>query len=48
MSTDLEIAQRAQLRDIRDVAGDYGIEESELIPYGRYLSKVHLSILDRL
>ena len=48
MPSDLEIARQAKLVDIRQVAAKYGIEEDDLIPYGKYLSKVDLSILDRL
>ncbi len=48
MASDLEIAQKAKLQDIRDVAARYGIEESELIPYGHHIAKVPLSILDRI
>ena len=48
MKSDLEIAREAKLRDIREVATEYGIQEDELIPYGRYMAKVDLKILDRL
>lgn len=48
MASDLQIAQAAELKNIRDVAARYGIEESELIPYGHHIAKVPLSILDRI
>ncbi len=48
MPSDLEIARKARLEDIRAVALRYGIEDSELIPYGRYLAKIDLKILDRI
>ena len=48
MQSDLEIARRAPLRDIREVAASYGITEEQIHPFGRYLSKVPLSILDSL
>lgn len=48
MASDLEIARRAKLQDIRQVAERYGIQDDELIPYGRYMAKVDLKILDRL
>lgn len=48
MASDLEIARQATLRDIREVAAEYGIKDDELIPYGRYMAKVDLKILDRL
>ncbi|MCA8961740.1 MAG: formate--tetrahydrofolate ligase, partial [Planctomycetes bacterium] len=48
MKSDLEIARAAKLRDIREVATEYGIQDDELIPYGRYMAKVDLKILGRL
>jgi len=48
MASDLEIARQAKLKDIREVASRYGIEEGDLIPYGHYMAKVNLSILDRI
>jgi formate--tetrahydrofolate ligase len=48
MPSSLEIAQRAQLRPITDVAADSGIIDEELEPYGRHRAKVSLSVLDRL
>jgi len=48
MKSDLDIARAAKLRDIREVAAEYGIQEDELIPYGRYMAKVDLKIIDRL
>jgi formate--tetrahydrofolate ligase len=48
MSSDLEIAQSAKLKDIRQIAAAAGIEERELELYGRYKAKVDLSILKRL
>ncbi len=44
----LEIAQRAELRPIAEVADAAGLEPDELDPYGRYKAKVSLSVLDRL
>ena len=48
MASDLEIARRATLRPITEIAAKYGIEESDLIPYGHHMAKVNLSILDRI
>jgi len=45
MASDLEIARRAKLRPIREVAKRYGIADEHLIPYGDHLAKVKLSIL---
>jgi formate--tetrahydrofolate ligase len=45
---DLEIAQRATLRKIEDVAAELGIRRDELELYGDYKAKVKLEVLDRL
>jgi formate--tetrahydrofolate ligase len=45
--TDIAIAQGAKLRPIVDVASDLGLEEDELVLYGRYKAKVALSALER-
>jgi formate--tetrahydrofolate ligase len=41
--TDIEIANRATLRPIHDIAERLGITDDELIPYGRYKAKVHIA-----
>jgi len=46
--SDLEIAQKAKLRKIEDIAAEVGIEREELELYGDYKAKVKLDILDRL
>jgi formate--tetrahydrofolate ligase len=48
MKTGLEIAQRATMEPIADVAAAAGILPEEVRPYGTYRAKVALSILDRL
>jgi formate--tetrahydrofolate ligase len=48
MPSSLEIAQRARLRPILDVATDAGLEPGEVEQYGRHQAKVDLSVLDRL
>lgn len=48
MLSDLEIAQKAKIKDIREIAKIAGIKEEELELYGNYKAKVSLSILDRL
>jgi formate--tetrahydrofolate ligase len=47
MLLDLEIAQRARLKPIAEVAAALGIEEDELELYGRYKAKVALSLMKR-
>ena len=46
--SDLEIAQKAKLKPIREVAAQLGIREDELELYGNYKAKVTLDILKRL
>jgi formate--tetrahydrofolate ligase len=48
MPSSLEIAQRAALRPILDIAADAGLLAEEIEPYGRYKGKVDLSVLERL
>ncbi|MHC4481516.1 MAG: formate--tetrahydrofolate ligase [Planctomycetota bacterium] len=48
MQSDLEIAQRAELRKIEDVAAQIGIQRDELELYGDYKAKVKLEILQRI
>ena len=45
---DIDIAQAATLKPIRQVAEEMGLEESELELYGDYKAKVKLEVLDRL
>ena len=48
MLSDLEIAQRATLVPIAQIAASLGIEEDELELYGKYKAKVTLALLKRL
>jgi len=48
MPSSLEIAQKATLRPILDVAAHAGLHPDEVEPYGRYKAKVDLSVLERL
>jgi methylenetetrahydrofolate dehydrogenase (NADP+)/methenyltetrahydrofolate cyclohydrolase/formyltetrahydrofolate synthetase len=45
--SDIEIAQAAKLRPIREVAADVGLTEDDLDYYGKYKAKVHLDVLER-
>jgi formate--tetrahydrofolate ligase len=40
MPTDIEIAQRATLRPIRDVAAEIGLGDEDLRPYGHHVAKI--------
>ncbi|MBI2554788.1 MAG: formate--tetrahydrofolate ligase [Candidatus Rokubacteria bacterium] len=48
MLSDLEIAQRAKLKPITQIATALGIEEDEIELYGRYKAKIALSVMKRL
>ncbi len=48
MLSDLEIAQAAKMKHIRDIAAKLGVKESELEYYGDTKAKVKLELLDRI
>jgi formate--tetrahydrofolate ligase len=48
MLSDLEIAQRARLRPIREIAADLKLDEDELEVYGKHKAKIALAVMKRL
>ncbi|HQL65795.1 MAG TPA: formate--tetrahydrofolate ligase, partial [bacterium] len=48
MLSDLDIAQKAEIKDIQEIASDAGIEEKYLELYGNYKAKVSLEILKEI
>jgi formyltetrahydrofolate synthetase len=46
--SDIEIAQEAELKPIKEVAEEVGLQPGELELYGDYKAKVRLNVLDRL
>jgi methylenetetrahydrofolate dehydrogenase (NADP+)/methenyltetrahydrofolate cyclohydrolase/formyltetrahydrofolate synthetase len=46
--SDIEIAQAANMRPIREVAAEVGLTEDDLDYYGKYKAKVHLDVIERL
>ncbi len=48
MLSDLEIAQKAKMKPITEIAQKLEIKEDELEPYGKYMAKINLNILERL
>ncbi len=46
--SDIEIAQAAKLRPIREVAADVGLSEDDIDFFGKYKAKVHLDVLKRM
>ena len=47
MKSNIEISQEAKVLPIDQIAVQLGIAEEELVPYGRYIAKVPLSVLKR-
>ncbi|MDI6709229.1 MAG: formate--tetrahydrofolate ligase [Bacillota bacterium] len=47
MLPDIEIARRARLRPVEEVASDLGLTPDEIEPYGRYKAKVSLDVYRR-
>ncbi len=47
MKTDIEIAQEAKLKNIKDIAAVAGIDEDDLELYGRYKAKVNLDLIKK-
>jgi len=48
MLSDIEIAQAAKLKPIKEIAASVGLTEDDLDLYGKYKAKVHLDVLERL
>jgi formate--tetrahydrofolate ligase len=48
MLSDLEIAQRASLKPIAEIAAALGVHDDELELYGRYKAKITLALMKRL
>jgi formate--tetrahydrofolate ligase len=48
MLSDIEIAQKASMKKIQEIAGKLGIPDEALEPYGRYKAKVTLEFVDSL
>ncbi len=46
--SDIEIAQRAKMKPIAEIAKEWGVEERELEQYGHYKAKITFDIFDRL
>jgi methylenetetrahydrofolate dehydrogenase (NADP+)/methenyltetrahydrofolate cyclohydrolase/formyltetrahydrofolate synthetase len=46
--SDLDIAQAAEQRPITEIADKLGLEDEDLIQFGRYKAKVHLDVLKKL
>ena len=47
MLSDIEIAQQANMKHIRDIAKSLGIEDDELEYYGKYKAKLGNDVYDK-
>ncbi|WP_368896104.1 formate--tetrahydrofolate ligase, partial [Priestia megaterium] len=48
IKSDLQIAQEATIKPIKEIAEQLDILEAELEPYGHYKAKLSLSVMERL
>ena len=48
MKSDIEIAQSAKVEHINDIAAKVGLTPDDLEPFGKYVAKVPLDVLDRI
>ncbi|HVN70437.1 MAG TPA: formate--tetrahydrofolate ligase [Desulfomonilia bacterium] len=48
MKSDIEIAQGIELKPIIEIAASMGLGVDDIIPYGRFIAKIPLSIVERL
>jgi len=48
LKTDIQIAQEAKMKLIKDIAGDIGLDESEIEMYGHYKAKITPEVALRL
>ena len=46
--TDIEIAESANVKPIKEIAAKIGLSEDDISPYGKYVAKVPLNVLDKL
>ncbi|MCB0664107.1 MAG: formate--tetrahydrofolate ligase, partial [Saprospiraceae bacterium] len=46
MPTDLDIARKATLQPVEDIASQLNIKREDLHPYGRYIAKLPLEFID--
>jgi methylenetetrahydrofolate dehydrogenase (NADP+)/methenyltetrahydrofolate cyclohydrolase/formyltetrahydrofolate synthetase/formate--tetrahydrofolate ligase len=46
--SDLDIAQEATVKPIKEIAAQLGLADEDLIPYGHYKAKVHLDTLKKV
>ncbi len=47
MKADIEIAQEATAKPIKEIASKIGLSEDDIMPYGKYIAKVPLNVIDK-
>ncbi|MBO4798672.1 MAG: formate--tetrahydrofolate ligase, partial [Candidatus Methanomethylophilaceae archaeon] len=47
MQTDIEIAQSAEVKPISEIAAGIGLSADDIVPYGKYIAKVPLNVIER-
>lgn len=48
MKSDIEIAESAPVKNIKEIAAKIGLSEDDLEPFGKYVAKVPLDVLGRI
>ena len=48
IKTDIQIAQEAKMKDIREIAAQLGLTEDDIELYGKYKAKISLDAIKRL
>jgi len=48
IKSDIEIAQETEARPIKQIAESIGLNGEDIIPFGKYIAKIPLGIMDRL
>ncbi|MCQ2085165.1 MAG: formate--tetrahydrofolate ligase, partial [archaeon] len=48
MKSDIEIAESAPVKNIKEIAAKIGLTEDDLELFGKYVAKVPLNVLDRI
>ena len=48
MKSDIEIAQGIDIKPIFEIAASLGLSDEDIIPYGRNVAKIPISVMERL
>ena len=47
MKSDIQIAQEAKMKNIREIAAELNLSEDDIDQYGKYKCKISLDVLER-